>query len=340
MGEERLKFVERVRARGQDYYYFRRHGMRTPLPGKPGEARFHERYAELLENSKVVRVKAPAGSLKALIETYKASPEFKQLAATTQVGYSLMLDRMEPVARFQVRDIRRKHLRALRDQWSHKARTANELIKVAKLLFARAVADEDIETNPASDIEALKTGKSYKRWSVAQMKTFEDAYLAGAVPQWAMTAYMLARYTSHSRAEVLQMNRTQYDGQILDFSRGKTDAELLIPVHRHLKTYLDSLPKETFLYVTTPDGRPWDKRNFSKAWRALLDGLGLKGLHLHGLRHTAAQELAESGASDREIMAVTGHKSAASVQVYTQRAEQRKRAANAIKKMERNRRRT
>lgn len=340
MGEERLKYVEKITVKGIDYYYFRRHGVRTPLPGKPGEAKFHERYAALLENSKVVRVKAPAGSVKALIEVYKASPEFTQLAASTQVGYSLMLDRLESIARFQVRDIRRKHIRALRDAWAHKARTANELVKVAHLLFARAVADEDIESNPAAEIEPLKTGKSYKRWSEAQMKTFEDAYVAGTVPQWAMTAFMLARYTSHSRAEVLQMNRTQYDGRTLDFSRRKTDAELLIPVHKRLKTYLDSLPKETFLYVTTPDGRPWDKRNFSKAWRALLDDLGLKGLHLHGLRHTAAQELAESGASDREIMAVTGHKSASSVQVYVNRAEQKKRATNAIKKMERNKPRT
>ncbi len=110
---------------------------------------------------------------------------------------------------------------------------------------------------------------------------------------------------------------------------------MIVPVHYRLKAYLDTLPLDSLLFVTTPDGRAWDKRNFTKAFREILNGMHLDGMHFHGLRHTAASALAEAGCSEEEIKAITGHKSSASVAVYVRQANQTRPAENAIAKLER-----
>ncbi|HML30466.1 MAG TPA: site-specific integrase, partial [Hyphomicrobium sp.] len=121
---------------------------------------------------------------------------------------------------------------------------------------------------------------------------------------------------------------------------GKTkkskDADVLvIACHSELKKYLDALPIEVGLLVPGPNGRQWDESAFSKQFRAHLDGISLQHLNFHGLRHKTATELAESDATDAEIMAVTGHSTTAMVRKYTRRARQKKLAASAMAKLER-----
>jgi integrase len=53
------------------------------------------------------------------------------------------------------------------------------------------------------------------------------------------------------------------------------------------------------------------------AWRKACAHRGLKDLHLHDLRHTAASYMAMSGASLREIAEVLGHKSLRQTMKYT-----------------------
>ena len=55
---------------------------------------------------------------------------------------------------------------------------------------------------------------------------------------------------------------------------------------------------------------------------------------LHGLRKTAARMLAEAGCTDREIMAITGHRTTAMVSHYTKHADQKRRATAAIHKLQ------
>ncbi|AZV38184.1 hypothetical protein CXP35_04525 [Komagataeibacter xylinus] len=58
----------------------------------------------------------------------------------------------------------------------------------------------------------------------------------------------------------------------------------------------------------------------------------VQGIVWHGLRATAASWLAEMGCTEREIMSITGHATAASVSVYVRHAEQKTHAVNAIAK--------
>ena len=59
--------------------------------------------------------------------------------------------------------------------------------------------------------------------------------------------------------------------------------------------------------LTTPAGRPWLKRHFSRQWKDTCDRAGIDGLHFHDLRGTSVTLLAEAGCDTPQIAAITGH---------------------------------
>jgi integrase len=69
---------------------------------------------------------------------------------------------------------------------------------------------------------------------------------------------------------------------------------------------------------------------------AVRENLGLKEFSLHGLRYSAASELAEAGCTDQQIAAITGHKSLSMVRKYSKGASQKRLAKEAQSLRERN----
>ena len=78
-GVIRLKYVHAFRDRfGRMRYYFRRHGMRTALPGLPGSTEFMEVYAAALASAPkdaTLRSKAAPGTFDALALRYFGSAQ-------------------------------------------------------------------------------------------------------------------------------------------------------------------------------------------------------------------------------------------------------------------------
>ena len=151
---------------------------------------------------------------------------------------------------------------------------------------------------------------------------------------------MLGRYTGQRRGDVLKMARNAYNGTLIAVKPSKTERhsddneQLRTPAHMRLKAYLAALPKNALLFVVDDAGRAVEETTFSKDFRAALNAAGLKHLHFHGLRHTAGMALAEAGCTEKEIMAVLGHKTLAMVQKYTQGARRSRLASSAIAKLE------
>jgi integrase len=116
---------------------------------------------------------------------------------------------------------------------------------------------------------------------------------------------------------------------------------MTIPLHPDLRPALRKARKTiTALTICTrSDGQPWGSgAHFSREFGKMRDKLGLPAdLHFHGLRHSAASRLAEAGASDAQIMAITGHKSTAMIRLYTSGARQKVMAISAISKLPRKR---
>jgi integrase len=321
-------------------YYFRYRGKFQRLPDDPSSAEFHIRYGQLKANIEreptIGRDKVRAGTLDALIRDFKASPEFAKLGEKSRVYYTFQLGRLSVLGPFPAKDVGRAQILKLRDKISARGyRTADQFIQVASRLFAFGIDREVVFKNPAAAVKRLNDEESYVPWSDAEALKFEQS----KPPSWMLTAYMIGRWTAQRRGDILRMTREQYDGHSIRLTQSKTkkakDAdELVIPCHSELKAYLDALPIEVGLLVPGLNGRPWDESAFSKQLRAHLDGLGLQHLHFHGLRHANATGMAEAGASDAEMMSVTGHTTPTMLRKYTRRARQKKLAVAAIGRLE------
>jgi integrase len=111
---------------------------------------------------------------------------------------------------------------------------------------------------------------------------------------------------------------------------------LEIPVIAELQRIIEATtPLGKATYLVTAFGKPFSVNGFGNRFRKWCDEAGLPHCSAHGLRKAGASRLAELGASDREIMAITGHQTAREVDRYTRGARQRELAATAMRKWER-----
>ena len=148
---------------------------------------------------------------------------------------------------------------------------------------------------------------------------------------WALE---LALHTGQRRGDVLAMRWRHIHEGLISVVQAKTGERLAVPIHSHLADVLERIPREHMFIVHREDGLPYSANGFHAMFYREKNRLGLAGLQFHGLRHTAARLLAEAGCTDREIMAILGHRTSAMVSKYTRGADQKRLAKAAIIKLE------
>lgn len=326
-----MKHVHAYVAKGKTYRYFRHGKVKVRLHGEPGSPEFQAEYDELLAGLEIKRENAAPGTIAALIADFKRSPEFQKLAAATRAQYAKDLDRLGYVGHARIKDLTRMHVLKMRDALADKPRKADHFVQVARRLLSWAVDRGYADANPLLRVSMINEAEAHLVWSDDECRRFEESGPREAL----LTPYMLGLFTGQRRGDVLLMARNRYDGEAIEVIQGKTGAALWIPCHARLKAYLDGLPTDRLLFCLDGKGLPWkDGSTFSHEFGKHLDKIGLGHLCFHGLRHTAATALADAGCSDRDIAAITGHKTPSMVRRYTARADQRRRASAAITKLQ------
>lgn len=105
-----------------------------------------------------------------------------------------------------------------------------------------------------------------------------------------------------------------------------------IPIHPDLAEVLATLPDDR-PFLATAYGKARTPDGLGNKMREWCDKAGLGVCSAHGLRKAISRRLAEAGASAHEIMAVTGHKTLAEVQRYTESATREGMADAAMGKL-------
>ncbi|WP_211299457.1 tyrosine-type recombinase/integrase [Pukyongiella litopenaei] len=109
-----------------------------------------------------------------------------------------------------------------------------------------------------------------------------------------------------------------------------------IPIHPDLQRVLDTLPMSKMTFLETTGGRSRSANGLGNAMRKWCNAAGLPDNTSHGLRKACAARLAEAGASEREIMAWTGHASPQMVQIYAGKARRGLMADQGFAKLRQN----
>ena len=271
------------------------------------------------------------GSLGALIQEYRASPEFDRLVDGTKQAYLRSIDRLTPLYRVKVDEIRRRHIITLRNQIRHTPGAANHLVSVVSVLMKFAVMME-YRDDLLAGIEKLPIGE-HSRWSDQDVEFALDNF-----PEHLRRAVVLALHTGQRASDLVKMKWSDFDGEGITGSQKKTGTSLWLPCHLELRQELEAwkVDRTTMTILSRPSGQPYSATALCSAMSKMIERCQPKllGLRFHGLRMTAAAKLAEAGCSVHEIASITGHKSLQMIEHYTAGADQIRRAKAAIVKLE------
>ena len=303
---------------------------------QPQQAAFMARYAELLAAvERRERARPPAKSSFAwLIDQYRRSAEFGELADATQLDYGRTLDLLrDELGEFSFALATKTMLKAVRDDHKDTIRKAHKIKQMLSRLYSWADEAELVPAgfNPAATIKRLKRKGGDREivvWSDAEV----DGFLAGC-PAHVRTPVLIALYTGQRREDVVRMVWTQFQGDVIRVRQSKTTALLDITCHSALKRHLDLLPRVGVVICTTDAGKAFTANGLSQALRrAVADTPGLpNNRSMHGLRYAAGSRMEEAGCTVAEIESVLGHQTFKMALKY---ASQRLRAKAAMAKME------
>jgi integrase len=326
---------------------FRRKGFATiTLNASPGSDEFMKEYRAALKGEARPGTHRGAsgqyaafGTLRWLTIQYYGSAEFKRLEAHTQHVRRLVLDRLcqstdangirrgdKPYAQMEPRNVR-----ALRDERAETPEAANQIVKVLRQVFGYAVVADLAKSNPAKEVPYLRSSsEGFHTWTIDEVHRFERRHPIGTKARLAL-ALML--YTGQRRSDIIRLGRQHIKNGWLKITQHKNRSRkaivIEIPVLAQLQDIIDASPCGDLTFLVTEFGRPFTSNGFGNWFRDRCIEAGVPG-RAHGLRKATAARLAELGASDREIMAVTGHQTSKEVDRYTKAAQRKLLAESAM----------
>lgn len=332
----RLKGVQRIVTKGRVYYYHRQ--TKTRIKAAYGTAEFVAEVTRL--NAALEKATPTPNTVDALIAAYRASPEFQGLAARTKKDYQRVMDWLAPIGKVELSRITPSVCVGLRDKafQQHKRRFANYVVDVGSIIFQWGVPREITAVNPFAPVQKVRKphgeAKVNRVWMPQELETVIEA-----APPGIRAAIALGAYAGLREGDALRLPWSAWDGEAISYTQAKTGRALRIRTHKSLNAILADTPRNSPVLVTGQRKKPLTESGFRAMFFRLLGELEQAGrvgggLTFHGLRHTAATMLAEAGCDDRDIMAVTGHKTVASVQRYTQEADQNRRSVTAVTRLE------
>jgi enterobacteria phage integrase len=233
-----------------------------------------------------------------------------------------------------VSGLNREHLIKILAPYQDRPGTANNMLKVLKVIIRHAFDLGWLKFDPTIGMKRMKLGR-IRGWTDAELEAFERRWPIGTMQG---TAFALMLYTSQrGLSDVRCMMWSDIQGDIIKVTQQKTKTTLEIVLHTKLQEVLAGIERSDGTIILNAYGKPFARNSFSEWLRTAMNEAGLPpDCQPHGLRVSAATLLAESAATAHEIMSVTGHKSLTLVQKYTMEAEQKKLSRAAIKKLERN----
>lgn len=338
---ERIRGVNRVRAKGGIYYYHR--ATQTRIKAAYGTAEFAEEIRRLnaagRSQKAVGIVPKIRGTLGELIADYRASPEFTGLAPRTRADYQRVFDWLAPIEMMPRLQIDPAAVLKIRDRAfaQKKRKFANNTRDVLRLIFNWGIPRNYMTANPALAIKAIPRPKDQARanrpWTDAECEILLREATGGL-----KVAIALGMFAALRIGMAYRITWAAYDGRAIAWQH-KTDQENWLPVDAALRAILDATPRVATTIVASEHGRPYHAGGVDKAFHTLIlrleaeDKIG-KGLTFHGLRHTAGSKLADLGVDPRTIAALLGHKSLAMAIRYSEGADRRRRASAAVTSLE------
>ncbi|WP_136441597.1 tyrosine-type recombinase/integrase [Pacificoceanicola onchidii] len=264
----------------------------------------------------------PKHTWRECIEAWRKDPKGQgRLARSTRASYRRAMDRInvkngdKSMGQTTPKNLYQAHL-----AMSATPREADRMLQTVSLLwnYAKSKLFWPIGDNPASGIEHFGKQREFEPWPAWMVGKLDEA------PETVRTAAKLILGTGQRPGAAIQMRRDAFEGEYMTVTDEKGGQKFEVYAPDFLRSYVASLPHRGDYLLARNIKQPLGYDAVEKAFRAWRKDLGVKAkpFVLHGLRKLAIIELAESGATDAQIQAVTGQ-SAEMVAFYRAKASRK-----------------
>jgi integrase len=106
-----------------------------------------------------------------------------------------------------------------------------------------------------------------------------------------------------------------------------------LPILPILQRTLDAGPVGDLAFIVGKSGKPFTKESFGNAFKEACVAAGLLHHSAHGCRKIAATRAADNGATVAQLNAIFGWRGTAMASLYTEEADRKRLAVEAIKKL-------
>ncbi len=323
---------------GKRRVYYRRPGyplvpLPEPLYSEAFWTAYHAAKEGALETVTPTPGKPAAGSVSALIERYYRSAEWKSLAPATKESFRRVYERFRQEHGNKPVDLLTTvHVNRMLDKMADRRGAAANFRKRLSALMNFAVSDGWIKSSPVTTAKRIRhVAKGIRTWSEEDIAKYRKHWPVGSPQRLAMEVLL---HTGLRRSDAVRLGHEHVvNGStfVLSTSKSRGRITLMIPIHQSLKRILASVPPDQGTYIATFDGTPRSDKAFTNWLREAAHAAGLPhDSSPHGLRKAACRRLAEAGCNVHEIMAITGHKNLAEVELYTRAVRQRLLAEQAF----------
>ena len=363
----RLRFVHEFRDRhGKLRRYFRRpHCKAVPLPGLPGSDDFMAAYQAALcgitaPQKQIGAARTTVGTVRSLVAAYldcspDSSSPFKALAPETRRTRRNILEnfreahgdkriyRTEGNCR-RVMVLAREHMQRIVNEKNSTPFAQRNFLHTLRAMFKWAVAEGRVPDDPTLGVTRQKIkSNGYPTWSEGDIEQYKRRHSLGTMAR--LTIELLLS-TAARRGDVIRLGPQHVEDGAISFKQQKIDGDekalVIIPLHLDFCAALAAMRTSNVVrltaattFLTTNSGHPFKTAaSFGNWFRERCNEAGLpKGISAHGLRKATAKRLADLGCTAHQIAAVTGHATLAEVQRYTEAADRKRLAQEAINKL-------
>lgn len=277
---------------------------------------------------------SPPGTVDAVIVALYQTPKWRSMRPSSDKTYRSIIERFRKKnGHRQIASITTAIIDRKLSDMSDTPAAANNLRKTLSRLFRQAIKMGLINHNPVEATDAYRQqGDGFHTWTDEQIAQYEAYWPLGTRERLAQA---LLLYSAVRRSDMVTIGPHNREGDRLVLRHEKNSAETTIRILPQLEEALAPFEGMDGTYLKTQFGKSFTSNGFGNWFRRRVDEAGLPPeCSAHGLRKAMSRILAESGVTNQEGRAVTGHKTDREFTRYAEKANKAGMADNAMANVE------
>jgi integrase len=312
-------------------------GPRVRIRAPFGTLEFESEYQSALAGKprQTTKRTAAPGTLAWLIARYRETTAWTDLSAATRRNRENHFRKViETAGHEPIRAITQKVITAGRDRRAATPAQARNFLDAMRGLFKWAQGAGHVTIDPTAGVKnpKRKKGPGFPVWTEADAAAYDRRWPIGTKERvWRDVLF----YTGLRRGDAVILGRQHVRDGWITLRTEKSQGEMIvsIPVLPILQRTLDAGPTGELAFICGKNGKPLTKESFGNAFKDACRAAGVDK-SAHGCRKIAATRAAENGASVAQLNAIFGWKGTAMASLYTEAAERKRLAAEAMTKVQ------